>query len=133
MLDLMFKADDEVTWDDFIASQSVEIVKDILIDEIGPIVVTPAVIGPDGEIITPAVIDPLFHVNVRVLENPLVFYEADGTVTEVDVCAMLAQGAPGVEWIDPSLVSTPDRIWAGGMNYWTPTSPQGMQSVAPTI
>lgn len=62
----------------------------ILIDEIGPI-------GENTE----------YHVNIRVLDDT------------VD-CAALAQGGTGVDWVDPALVATPARIWAGGMNYWVP-------------
>lgn len=62
----------------------------ILIDEIGPI-------GENTE----------YHVNVRILDDT------------VD-CAALAQGGTGVNWVDPALVATPARIWAGGMNYWMP-------------
>ena len=48
-----------------------------------------------------------WHVNVRV------------TSPDIDP-AVIAQGGPGVEWIDPALVEAPIRIWAGGMNYWKP-------------
>lgn len=60
----------------------------VLIDEIG------VIDGTDGH-----------HVNVR-------------TTTDAIDCAALAQGAPGVQWIDPAIVDTPARIWAGGMNYF---------------
>lgn len=60
----------------------------ILIDEIGPIEGTPG-----------------YHVNIRVMDDA------------VD-CAALAQGYHYVQWIDPDTVATPQRIWAGGMNYW---------------
>lgn len=60
----------------------------ILIDEIG------AIEGADG-----------YHANIRVLDDT------------VD-CAALAQGYHYVQWIDPALVESPARIWAGGMNYW---------------
>lgn len=35
------------------------------IDVIGPVVITPAVIGLDGVEMTPAVLDNRFHINVR--------------------------------------------------------------------
>lgn len=62
----------------------------ILIDEIGPIE------GADG-----------YHVNLR-------------TTSDAVDCAAIAQGNPSIEWIDPAIVETPARIWAGGMNYWVP-------------
>ena len=106
MSDLMFKAADKAAWDAFISAQSNETRASILIDEIGPIMVTPPVIV-DGEIVTPAVMDDAHHVNVRVLSDT------------VD-CVELAKGGPGVDWIDPATVNSPSRIWAGGMNYWIP-------------
>lgn len=105
MNDLMFKATDKAAWDAF-AETFPE--TGILIDEIGPIVITPAVLDETGEIVEGAVIDLSHHVNVRVLSDSIDCFE-------------LAQGAPGVEWIDPSIVTSPDRIWAGGMNYYLPT------------
>lgn len=62
----------------------------ILIDEIGPIE------GSVGH-----------HVNIRTI------------IDSVD-CAVLAAGGDGVEWINPVIVTSPERIWAGGMNYWMP-------------
>jgi hypothetical protein len=107
--DLMYRATDEATWDAWAAIVSLtydDRPNGCYIDEIGPVVVTPAVIGPDGTIITPAVMDNRYHVNVRLVSghDP----------------AVLVQGGPGVEWIDPATVNNPRRIWAGGMNYYTP-------------
>lgn len=116
MLDLMFKADDEMSWNAFAAT--FPSAAEILIDVIGPIVITPAVIDPDGQIITPAVVDPAYHVNIRV-QRPIIQSDDEEPVS-IDVCAELALGGPGVEWIDPADVSSPERIWAGGMNYWVP-------------
>ena len=103
MQDLMFKATDKPAWDAFAAT----LPEGILIDEIGPIVTTPAVLSEDGTELTPAVIDNHHHVNVRVMDDT------------VD-CVVLAQGYHYVQWIDPDTVDTPARIWAGGMNYWVP-------------
>jgi hypothetical protein len=48
-----------------------------------------------------------WHVNVR--------------ITNININpSMLAQGGPGVEWVNPTMVKTPTRVWAGGMNYWKP-------------
>lgn len=119
MFDLMFKATDEASWDAYVAALDPEVQANILLDEIGPIVVTPAVIDEDGDIVTPAVIDEAWHVNLRTLSDT------------VD-CAALAAGNDDVEWIDPALVGTPDRIWAGGMNYWVPPAPEPVVPPAPT-
>lgn len=105
MMDLMYKATDKAAWDAWVETWTDETKAGVLIDEIGPIVTTPAVIGEDGEIITPAMVDNAHHVNVRVMDDAI-------------DCAALAQGFHYVQWIDPATVATPAREWAGGMNYW---------------
>lgn len=122
--DLMYRATTKAAWDAYAAQ--VGLTADgqptgCYIDEIGPIVQTPAVIGEDGEIVTPAVMDDRHHVNVRVVNLPQSVNE-EGTVT-VTTMADLAQGNADVEWIDPALVDNPRRIFAGGMSYWTPEAP----------
>lgn len=107
MYDFMYKATDKATWDAFLAAMPEEVLPSILVDEIGPIVITPAVLDENGDVVDEAVIDLSHHVNLRYLGN------------DNSVAASLAAGASGVQWIDPDLVSTPARIWAGGMNYWT--------------
>ncbi len=97
MYDLMFRATTKAAWNAWTLSVG-------LIDEIGPVVTTPAVLGPNGTVITLAVLDERHHVNVRIAEQDPV---------------VLAAGGVGVEWIDPTTVNNPRRIWAGGMNYWT--------------
>jgi len=116
-MDLMFKATDKAAWDAF--ALTFPSAADILVDEIGPIVTTPAIIDEDGEIVTPAVVDDHWHTNVRVL-RPVIQSDDDEPV-ETDVCAVLALGGPGVAWIDHDTVNSPSRIWAGGMSYWTNT------------
>jgi hypothetical protein len=103
MNDLMFKADDKAAWDAFV--ETFPEGATVLVDEIGPVVTTPAVYDGEGNLVTPAVMDEHHHVNVRV-------------ITPLEVCSTLAAGASGVVWIDPVTVSSPSRIWAGGMNYW---------------
>lgn len=115
MDDLMFKATDKAAWDAFAATFPAA---DILIDEIGTIVITPAGLDDDGAVVEEAVIDDHWHVNVRV-QRPFIQSDDEEPV-EIDVCAVLAAGGPGVEWIDPAIVTSPERIWAGGMNYWLP-------------
>ena len=125
MMDLMYRATDKAAWDVYAAQVGLTadgMPTGCYIDEIGPIVQTPAVIGPDGEIVTPAVMDDRHHVNVRIVHLPQTTDE-EGTVT-VKTMADLAAGNADVEWIDPNLVTTPDRIWAGGMTYWMPSEPE---------
>lgn len=102
MYDLMFKATDKAAWDAFAGTFPET---GILVDEIGQILITPPVLDANGNIITPVVIDEAYHVNVRIISD------------EVD-CSILANGAPGVNWINPTTVTSPERIWAGGMNYY---------------
>jgi hypothetical protein len=123
--DLMYRATDEATWDAWAAIVSLTYdghPNGCYIDEIGPVVVTPAVVGPDGEIITPAVMDNRYHVNVRLTQiagprpDPL----PEDYASQGHDPAVLAQGGPGVEWLNPAAVEHPCRTWAGGMSYWTP-------------
>lgn len=107
-MDLMFKATDKPAWDAW--AETALAVPDVLIDEIGPI---GSAAGEMGE---------AHYVNVRVLRPVFTSVDDQGNVTETDVCAELASGGAGVEWIDPASVSTPSRIWAGGMCYWVPNS-----------
>lgn len=108
MLDLMFKATDKASWDIFVSALPNAVSSDLLIDEIGPVVITPAVFDDQGNVVEEGVISLSHHVNLRLLSDNAV------------VAASLSAGGPGVEWIDPALVSTPARIWAGGMSYWKP-------------
>jgi hypothetical protein len=114
--DLMMKADDEAAWDAYISSLPENIASVLLIDEIGPIVITPAVLDENGDVVEEAVIDPAYHVNVRVT-HPTVQSGGDEPV-DIDVCAFIAEGGDEVYWINSDTVTSPDRIWAGGMNYW---------------
>lgn len=118
MYDLMYKSTDKTTWDAFMLSSGLTVESEgevylnpnVLIDEIGPIVITPAVYDKDGKEITPAVVDDTWHVNVRLLDDSF------------DIPA-LAAGDADTEWINPADVTTPARIWAGGMDYWLPSDP----------
>jgi hypothetical protein len=119
MMDLMYRATDKSAWDAYAASMGLTadgMPTGCYIDEIGPIVTTPAVISEDGTILTPAVMDNRHHVNVRVTHLPTVTDE-DSNVTVLSM-ADLAAGNANVEWVDPATVDNPRRIWAGGMRYW---------------
>ncbi len=124
--DLMYRATDEATWDayaDIVGLTADGMPNGCYIDEIGPIVTTPAVIDPEtGNVITPAVVDEHFHVNVRLTQiaGPLPDPLPPDYVQQGHDPAVLAQGGPGVEWLDPAIVGNPYRIWAGGMSYWVP-------------
>ena len=110
MKDLMFKADTKAAWDAYVAAMPETETPVLMIDEIGPVMLAPSVMGAGGEIETPAVMDDAHHVNVRVLSD------------DEGLLMSLAAGNADVHWIDPSTVSTPARIWSGGMNYWLPAS-----------
>ena len=120
--DLMYRADTKAAWDAYASDMA--LADDdgrplgCYIDEIGPIVVTPAVISEDGTILTPAVMDDRHHVNVRVINLPTITDE-DGNISVISM-ADLAAGTADVEWVDPTTVNSAHRIWAGGMNYWSP-------------
>lgn len=127
--DLMYRAIDKATWDAWAAIVSLiygDHPNGCCIDEIGPVVVTPAVVGPDGAIITPAVMDDRYHVNVRLTQiaGPLPDPLPEDYGPQGHDPAVLAQGGPGVEWLDPTTVEHPCRIWAGGMNYYMPIAPE---------
>jgi hypothetical protein len=117
-MDLMMKADDKAAWDAYVSGLPEDIASVLLIDEIGPIVITPAVLDEDGEIVEEAVVDLSHHVNVRVT-RPTIQSGGEEPV-DIDVCALIAEGGEGVHWISPEIVTSPERIWAGGMNYWMP-------------
>lgn len=121
-MDLMYRATDRAAWDAFTLASGLVAdgnLNGCLIDEIGPVITTPAVIGEDGEIITPAVMDDRWHVNLRLTETFSTSTDEEGNVTTTGHDpAVLALGGPGVEWADPATVQQPRRIWAGGMSYW---------------
>ena len=87
----------------------------IIIDEVGAIEKTPAVINPDGSIQTPAVMVPGFHVNLMATGtladmlvmgppdtegNPttLTQYDADGNLLSVFVRTNISSLMPGMKW-----------------------------------
>lgn len=76
MIDLMLRFADEAEAAALLAAyrqegQWITASHDHALDLIGSVVTTPAVIDQStGETVTPAVIDPRFHVNLRVLSGP---------------------------------------------------------------
>jgi hypothetical protein len=125
-MDLMYRATDKAAWDAYAASVNLTVdgmPSGCYIDTIGPIVTTPAVIDPEtGDVVTHAVVDEHFHVNVRLTQiaGPAPDPLPPDYVQQGHDPAVLAQGGPGVEWLDPATVLNPARIWAGGMSYWVP-------------
>jgi hypothetical protein len=114
-MDMMYRATTKAAWDAFASEMG--LTDSCLIDEIGPIVTTPAILDEDGEIVTPAVMDESHHVNVRVIHLPQSVDE-EGEISGITM-ADLADGNADVEWVHPATVDNPRRIWAGGMRYWT--------------
>lgn len=113
-------------------------IEGVFIDEIGSIVGTPAVLDADGNVITPAVMVPGHHVNLRAtgeIENMLTAglpqVDADGNplglferthllqlipgltfvpITDKGVPAGY-QGPNGVRLFDPVVVKSQSRVW----------------------
>ena len=107
--------------------------KDVLIDEIGVVVKTPAINDKDGNVIIPAVIVDGHHVNIRVTGDFAKFVTTDkpteGTVFErTNVLTLIPglqwepinqegvpagyEGIHGVRLFDPTSVQLPMRVWA---------------------
>jgi hypothetical protein len=93
-------------------------------DEIGPVVITPAVLDEKGNVKTPAVVDNRFHVNVLVSPVVMAREDADGfrkwkltaeafmggtdsTPNKTEAAKMLG----GVELLDPTTIATPAQVW----------------------
>jgi len=89
-------------------------------DHIGAMVVTPAVFDYSTEpptLISEAVMDERFHVNLRVIGE-----EIEGEFIRTK--KYKPQAASGTEWVDPDTVSTPQRVWLGGMTYFSEGIPE---------
>ena len=94
-----------------------------LIDELGPVVVTPAVIGEDMTITTPAVMDDWHHVNVRLVDADPV--EARNKVAENTTRSVIrgvnviekGEEPTRIQLLYPEDIMTPIRIWADGMHH----------------
>jgi len=111
----------------------------VQMDEIGPIVKTPAVLSEDGEEITPAIIIEGHHVNFRVygdlaamLTQGLPQFNEDGTPKSLFERTHILSLIPGLEWqpiteegvpagyegpnqvrlFDPNTVNNRARVWA---------------------
>ena len=95
------------------------------VDPLGPVVLTAAVFGGDGEVITPAVMDSRYHVNLRITE-PMLSNRNTAGIPKWMVTAMnwtaygqaVAGNAAetglhlgGVTLIDPDTINSPSRVW----------------------
>ena len=104
-------------------------------DEIDVVVLQKATFDTDGNELTPAVIDPRYHVNIRLsgpkfeLDEDKRFsagnYGRSKIVRKMKRDGVERTNARGIRmWrlgdvdiIDPTTVSTPIRVWAGGMHF----------------
>lgn len=95
------------------------------ITEMGPVVLTPAVLDDEGNEITPAVMDNRFHLNMRIAEPLLSKADENGyPLWQKTALTWMKYGKPvqpnsaehavevaGVQMIDPDSIKNPDRIW----------------------
>ena len=63
--------------------------------------------------------DDRFHVNLRVVGEDV----EESFIRSKKYLPQEMVSVEGVEWIDPQLVVTPQRIWLGGMEYFDPNAP----------
>lgn len=105
----------------------------VMIDELGPIIKTPAVYDEDGKEITPAVIVDGHHVNLRAYgqfaqqvtyglpQEGDVFQRTHllQIIRDLDFKPITEEGVPagyegpnGVRLFDPGVVNIPRRVWA---------------------
>jgi len=95
------------------------------ITEMGPVVLTPAVLDDEGNEVTPAVMDNRFHLNMRIAEPLLSKADENGyPLWQKTALFWMTYGQPvepnnqerakvvsGVEMIDPDSINQPDRVW----------------------
>lgn len=95
------------------------------ITEIGPVVLTPAVLDAEGNVATPAVMDNRHHLNMRIAEPLLSKADENGyPLWQKTALLWMQYGQPvepnnmeaakalsGVEMIDPDTINNPDRVW----------------------
>ena len=92
--------------------------QNVTITEMGPLVLTPAVLDEDMEVLTPAVVDNRFHANFWLNQ-----YATDAGDWEAFALSWTANGSPaavnaneegvaynGIELIDPATVSSPSNV-----------------------
>lgn len=101
--------------------------KGVDITEIGVHVLTPGTYDDQGNELTAPVVDPRYHVNIRLNGYALEKLNSDGTMPQwvETVVAWTTQGTPvaeknaqeearelyKVQLIDPATISSPSRIW----------------------
>ncbi len=99
----------------------------VLIDPLGPVVITAAELDAEGNVVTPAVKDNRYHVNLRITAPALTAADADGFPNwERTAIQWTQNGEPDAEinaeesalklanvaLIDPASIKSPARIWA---------------------
>jgi len=136
MIDFMLKADTQADFDTLAIQEGWLDDEDggVNIDRIDSIVATPAVIDEDGNVTTPAVLDPSYYVNVRLHSAKFdadTQHDGEKSYERSDFAKRFYAGNEksfgkrptksyrlgAVELIDPETVGTPVRVWAGGMRY----------------
>lgn len=139
MIDFMLKADTQADFDTLATQEGWlddegNTTGGVDIDRIDFIVATPAVIDEDGNVTTPAVLDPAYYVNVRLHSAKFTadtkhegekgyersafakrFYAGNSKSFGKRPAKSYRLGA--VELVDPETVGTPVRVWAGGMQF----------------
>jgi hypothetical protein len=99
-----------------------------LIDEIGPVVVTPAVIDAETfTVTTPAVMDDWHHVNVRLLDPPAVstgFANAKAIDVRGVTAAEIGVEPTRIQLLSAADIETPVRVWADGMHHLAENAPE---------
>ncbi len=148
MIDLFFRSFSRARWITVATARGIydadgNIQPGFGVDELGNVVVTPAVLNPDGSVQTPAVVDTWWSVNLRLSGNAAdadddTLYPGDtdtGFKFNKSKLArwVRAQAAPvtvagirgyqfgtgnnRVQLLDTRDITTPARVWAGGMSF----------------
>jgi len=118
MKDFMYAAVDKDTWREVAIAQGVAHVET---DEDGMMTLVYNE-GYHADHIGTVGADTRFHVNLRVLGD-------DVEREFIRSKRYRPQSASGVEWVDPETVTTPQRIWFGGMDYFA----EDLPDAAPVI
>lgn len=120
-IDALIRAETKADWDAEAAAAGLvvngEPIPGASVDELGPVVLTPAVPGPEPmTIATPAVMDNRHHVNLRLAASlnwqPLalqwtVHGSPDPAANNAEVCHLINR----VGLIDPATIALPKRVW----------------------
>jgi len=134
MRDFMYVADTREDWVAYVTTKAIARVaetpegKEVLgyepgfhADHIGPVMTDPGEydnsVFPPIEI-TPPTFDERYHVNLRVIGE-----EVEEGFIRSKRYKPQDTSVEGVEWIEPELVTSPVRVWLGGMVYFSENIP----------